>query len=78
MDINVLKKGMTNRFFLFICKGKKYIMRVPGEGTDRLIDRKKEVAVYQIINGLHICDDVVYIDSDNWYKITEFLAGARP
>ncbi len=29
-DITVLKKGMTNRSFLFTCKGKKYIMRIPG------------------------------------------------
>ena len=32
-DITVLKKGMTNRSFLFTCKGKKYIMRIPGEQT---------------------------------------------
>ena len=33
-DITVLKKGMTNRSFLFSCKEKKYIMRIPGEGTE--------------------------------------------
>lgn len=37
-DITVLKKGMTNRSFLFTCKDKKYIMRIPGEGTDQLIN----------------------------------------
>ena len=36
-DITVLKKGMTNRSFLFSSKGKKYIMRIPGEGTEQLI-----------------------------------------
>lgn len=36
-DITVLKKGMTNRSFLFTTKGKKYIMRIPGEGTEQLI-----------------------------------------
>ena len=40
-DITVLKKGMTNRSFLFTCKGKKYIMRIPGEGTDQLINRRQ-------------------------------------
>ena len=38
-DISVLKKGMTNRSFLFSVKGSKYIMRIPGEGTDKLINR---------------------------------------
>lgn len=76
-DITVLKKGMTNRSFLFSCKGKKYIMRIPGEGTEQLIDRKKEAAVYQTIDGKKICDDIAYINPENGYKITEFLEGAR-
>lgn len=77
VDITVLKKGMTNRSFLFTCRNKKYIMRIPGEGTDQLINRAGEAAVYQIIDGRHICDDIVYINSENGYKITEFLEGAR-
>ena len=77
IDISVLKKGMTNRSFLFKCKGKKYIMRIPGEGTDQLINRCQEAAVYQIINGKHICDDIAYINPKNGYKITEFLEDAR-
>ena len=32
-DIEVLKKGMTNKSFIFRCGEKKYIMRIPGEGT---------------------------------------------
>ena len=72
-DITVLKKGMTNRSFLFTCKGKKYIMRIPGEGTDQLINRRQEAAVYQAIDGKHICDDIAYINPENGYKITEFL-----
>ena len=75
--ITVLKKGMTNRSFLFSCKGKKYIMRIPGEGTDRLINRRQEASVYQAIDGKHICDDIAYINPENGYKITEFLEGAR-
>jgi len=76
-DITVLKKGMTNRSFLFQCKGKKYIMRIPGEGTDQLINREEEAAVYRAIDGKHICDDIAYIDPKNGYKITVFLEGAR-
>lgn len=76
-DITVLKKGMTNRSFLFCCNGKKYIMRIPGEGTDRLINRREEFAVYQTIKDRNICDDITFIDPDSGYKITEFLEGAR-
>lgn len=76
-DITVLKKGMTNRSFLFTCKDKKYIMRIPGEGTDQLINRRQEAAVYHAIADKNICDDIAYINPENGYKITEFLEGAR-
>lgn len=76
-DIRALKKGMTNRSFLFSCKGESYIMRIPGEGTDVLINRKQEADVYRIVMGKKICDDVIYINPDNGYKITRFIHGVR-
>ncbi|MDO4607810.1 MAG: NTP transferase domain-containing protein [Clostridia bacterium] len=76
-DITVLKKGMTNRSFLFCTGGKKYIMRIPGEGTDMLINRREEAAVYNTLAGKNICDNIAYINPDNGYKITEFLSDAR-
>lgn len=76
-NISILKKGMTNRSFLFSCEEKKYIMRIPGEGTDRLINRSQEYHVYQTLNGKKICDPVIYMNPVNGYKITEFISGAR-
>lgn len=76
-DIEILKKGMTNRSFLFTVHDHKYIMRIPGEGTDRLISRKNEAAVYQAISGKGLCDDPVYINPDNGYKITAYLDHVR-
>ena len=77
IDITVLKKGMTNRSFLFSCRDKKYIMRIPGEGTDQLINRREEAQVYQTIKDKNICDDIIYINPNNGYKITEFIEGSR-
>ena len=76
-DITVLKKGMTNRSFLFSVKGRKYIMRIPGEGTDQLINRRQEAEVYRVISGHGLCDDPIYINPDNGYKITAFLDDVR-
>lgn len=81
VDITVLKKGMTNRSFLFrVDKGKnqgKYIMRIPGEGTDKLINRRHEAEVFRTIRGMGLCDDPVYINPDNGFKITKYLEGIR-
>lgn len=77
VDITVLKKGMTNRSFLFSVHDNKYIMRIPGEGTDQLINRAQEAEVFKTISGLGLCDDPVYINPANGYKITKFLEGIR-
>lgn len=76
-DIKIQKKGMTNRSFLFSIKNKRYIMRIPGEGTDSLINRREEADVYKVIWDKHLCDDIVYINPENGYKITVFLDNAR-
>lgn len=76
-DISVLKKGMTNHSFLFTVKNEKYIMRIPGEGTGQLISREKEWEVLSAIAGKGLCDDPVYLNPKNGYKITKFLKGVR-
>lgn len=77
VDIRILKKGMTNRSFSFMCNGKKYIMRIPGEGTDQMINRRQEADVYKAIEGKGICDNPIYINPQNGYKIAAFLEGIR-
>lgn len=83
INISVLKKGMTNRSFIFQLKrdgnvgSSKYIMRVPGEGTDKLINRQQEATVYQTISGKGLCDDPIYLNPRNGYKITKFLEESR-
>ncbi|MEY8462819.1 NTP transferase domain-containing protein [Streptococcus merionis] len=76
-EITALKKGMTNRSFLFSCKDEKYIMRIPGEGTDLLINREQEASVYKSLKDTGVCDDIVYINHKNGYKITKFIPNAR-
>ncbi len=75
--IRILKKGMTNRSFLFSADNRKYIMRVPGEGTDRLINRAQEAEVFRTIAGHGLCDDPVYLNPRKGYKITRYLENVR-
>lgn len=76
-NISALKKGMTNRSFLFSCRGAQYIMRIPGEGTEQLISRREEAEVYRLIQGRGLCEDVLYINPDTGYKLSRFFEGAR-
>lgn len=72
-NIEVLKQGMTNRSFMFTCQNKKFIIRIPGEGTGFLINRQQEFDVYETIKDKGLCDNPIYINPHNGYKITEFL-----
>lgn len=76
-DINTLKKGMTNRSYIFSVKDKRYIMRIPGEGTEQLINRKEEAEVYNTIKGYNICDELFYINPANGMKISAFVEKSR-
>ena len=76
-SIKPLKVGMTNHSFTFTHAGTKYIMRVPGEGTDMMINRDQEYAIYQIIMPLGVSDDIVHIDPKTGYKITKLIENVR-
>ncbi|MBP5222814.1 MAG: GntR family transcriptional regulator, partial [Lachnospiraceae bacterium] len=76
-DFVAMTKGMTNHSYLFSCKGARYILRIPGEGTVNLIDRKQESDVYRAIAGTGLCDDAVYLNPQNGLKVTRFLEGVR-
>ena len=76
-NVVISKKGMTNRSFTFEIGDKKYIMRIPGEGTEALINRSQEYEVYQIVSKLGISDKVIYMDPKTGIKITEFFVGSH-
>ena len=71
------KTGMTNRSFRFTCRGTEYILRVPGEGTDKLINRKNEAENYRAMTGSPITDHLLALDPDTGYKLTEFWPATR-
>ena len=75
--LRCLKAGMTNKSFLFQAKGKSYICRIPGPGTELLINRKQEKAAYDAVRDLQITEHVVYMNAETGYKISEYYEGAR-
>ncbi|WP_124065153.1 phosphotransferase [Clostridium sp. E02] len=76
-EIRCLKAGMTNKSFLFKVKKKHYICRIPGPGTERLINRKQEKAVYDVLAGKGISETVIYFNGETGYKISEYYEGTH-
>lgn len=75
--LRCLKAGMTNKSFLFQAKGISYICRIPGPGTELLINRRQEKASYDAVKDLGITEHVIYMNADTGYKISEYYEGAR-
>lgn len=69
--------GMTNDSMLFEYGGREYIIRVPGMGTDTLINREYEYLNYRAIRDMDISDRVVYMNERTGVKITEFEKNSR-
>ena len=75
--LRTLKAGMTNKSFLFEVDNQSYICRIPGKGTDVLIDRKHEYDSYMAVKDLHITERIIYFDRESGYKISKFYDGSR-
>ncbi len=76
-NIRCLKSGMTNQSFLFQIGDMPYICRIPGKGTELLINRREESAVYKAIEPLGISERIRYFDPKTGYKIAKYYEGAR-
>ena len=62
---------MTNKQYLVDLNGQFYFYRVPGDKTEEIIDRDREIKVYEKISGLGFCDDPIYIKDG--YLVTKYL-----
>ena len=77
IELTPLKQGMTNDSFIFSINNERYIIRVPGVNTEKIINRHQEFEVYQAIKDEAFVEPVVYIDRDKGYKISKFIENSH-
>ena len=77
LNIYPIKEGLTNSSFHFSVGDESFVYRVPGTGTDKLINRRNEKMVYDAIGKLGITDEVVSFDAESGIKISRFIENAR-
>lgn len=78
-DIRILREttgGMTNSNVLIEVRGQKYVVRLPGAGSEKLVDRAQEYKVYAFLKQQGIDDITVYYHTDG-LKITKYIDQAR-
>ncbi len=75
-DIKSISAGMTNHSFCFFIKEQKYICRIPGEGSEQLVNREHEKEAYQVVKDLDYTENIIAFREDG-LKISEFIPGTR-
>lgn len=83
-NIRCVKKGMTNYSWMFAVEDKNknvkdYLFRMPGAGSNKLINRHNEKIIYDIISKelKDFTENVIYLDENEGYKISEYFDDSR-
>ena len=76
-NISCPKSGMTNQSFVFSVDGTSFICRVPGPGTEQLINRREEFESLKAAETLGITEKVLWFDPNKGYKISVFYENSR-
>ncbi|MDR2373026.1 MAG: phosphotransferase [Bifidobacteriaceae bacterium] len=71
-----LTGGMTNTCYTFELDGRRYVLRLPGLGTENIIDRKGERRAYKKLRPHNLTDEVIALDKRG-RRVTVFHEDAR-
>lgn len=69
--------GMSNKNYKVTFEGKKYVLRIPGNGSEGMVERKNEE-----VNSLKACNigitpPIRYFNPDNGVKLTDYIENAE-
>lgn len=73
VDFHNVSEGMTNTSFIFRIDGIDYIYRYPGNGTNKIINRKNEKNSLKLAHKLGIDPTYIYLDTNEGWKISKFV-----
>ena len=69
--------GMTNKNYKVNIKGRYYILRMPGTGTQDMISRSNENNNVHLVDSLGIDSKITYFDEETGIKLSEFIEDAE-
>jgi thiamine kinase-like enzyme len=65
--------GMTNRNYLITVGDKRYVVRIPGAGTEEYIDRTADAQAGRLTDEIGVGAKLVHYDVDGGIQITEYI-----
>lgn len=69
--------GMTNKNYNVIIGEERYVLRVPGNGTDKMISRVDEMKNAAFAAKIGVDAELVYFDEETGVKISKFIHNAE-
>lgn len=76
-NIRRTPSGMTNESYFVEVNGAEYVIRIPGSGTDQLVDRINEKNNLYFGTELGINPELIYFDTDSGVKITKMISSPK-
>ena len=73
-----IEEGLTNSSYKVVVDGSLYVYRVPGVGTEKIIDRRSETFSQGVARELGIDDTFVFEDEKSGWKLSRFIDGCLP
>lgn len=74
-DIEELTEGITNKNFKVTIEGKRYVVRIPGEGTDLFINREVELHNMLSASEVGVGAHIFKYFKPEYISIAEFIDG---
>jgi thiamine kinase-like enzyme len=67
--------GLTNLVFRIDRGGERYVLRIPGKGTEAYIDRKVEIHNARVAASTGVSAEVIYADTASGIMLTRHIDG---
>lgn len=77
VDFRTVSEGMTNTSFVFSINGEDYIYRHPGDGTEKIINRRNEKKSLITAKKIGVDPTYIYMDVNEGWKISKFITSFR-
>lgn len=69
--------GLTNRNYKVVVNGQEYVFRLPGQGTEELINREEEHICTSLANEINVDSELIYFENMTGIKISKFIYEAE-
>lgn len=77
LKLTDMQKGLTNKNFLLTMDDEQFVLRVPLQDAQNIVNRHHETLALEAIKDANIDVETIYYDEISGYKVTRYLEHAK-